>query len=165
MQKAIKEAIGLVEGVDEPFKSLAFSEVFSELLRSVGTEAEPRSEVVGSVASKPLPVKDRLSAMIRSNFDWSTLPIVNKDALTQNLMVLKLALDKFKIDGLSAKDIQQVLSQKYRISKTPNAVSMSLMAAVGKYVDRIQEGKEFLYRITRKGIDKLEEEAKAGAKK
>ena len=164
VQRAIKEAIALTEGTEEPYRSLAFREVFADLLHSGGIEVvQKRKEVVPHVAQTPS-TQDRLTTMIRSNFDWSTLPVVNKDAITQNLMVLKLALDKFHIDGLSARDIQKVLFQKYRISKTPNAVSMSLMAAVGKYVDRIQEGKEFLYRITRKGIEKLDAEAKAGGK-
>lgn len=165
IQRTIKEAAGLVEGVDEPYGSLAFSVIFADLLRSPGPEAK-KPPASAKMESRPtLPSHDRLQTMLHTKLDWSELPIINRDAITQNLMVLKLALDKFKIDGLSAKDIQQVLFQKYRISKTPNAVSMSLMAAVGKYVDRIQEGKEFLYRITDKGIAKLGEEKRVKGEK
>jgi hypothetical protein len=158
IQKAINEAIALTEGVEEPFRSIAFREVLINLLRTNTPSEKPGKETIKHAPAQPtLLGNDRFTNMIQSDFEWSSLAIVNKDAITQNLMILKLALDKFKIDGLSAKDVQQILFQKYRISKSPNAISMSLMTAVGKYVDRIQEGKEFLYRITQKGLEKLEE--------
>lgn len=156
MQEAAKQAIALTEGIEEPYRSLAFREVFSELLHTDLSLKKTKSESVARITSQAPLQEDRLTRMLQSSFDWSTLPIINNDAIIQNLLILKLALEEFKIDGISARDVQQVLFQKYRISKTPNAVSMSLMAAVGKYVDRIQEGKEFLYRITSRGIEKLD---------
>jgi hypothetical protein len=40
---------------------------------------------------------------------------------------------------------------------------MTLMDAVGKYVDRVSAGNQYLYRITKNGIDFLrQEEAKLG---
>ncbi|MDG6943366.1 MAG: hypothetical protein JRM94_04755 [Nitrososphaerota archaeon] len=167
MQKLIQKAKDLVSGTEEPYHSLAFSVVLAGLLRATPVEREaPKKEVMHKETPKAsVAGKGRLETILRSNVDWSSLPILNSEPIVQNLIILRLALDDFKIDGLSARDIQQILFQKYRVSKTPNAVSMSLMAAVGKYVDRIQEGKEFLYRITQKGIARLNEKKQSEGKK
>lgn len=165
VQQTIKQAIELVEGIEEPYKSLSFSVILSELLRTPRNLEVCRREITKYKTTKDQSAKDKPSIVLKSEYDWSAQPIINKKPIIQNLLILKIALDEFKIDGLSAKDIQQILFQKYRISKTPNAVSMSLMSAVGKYVDRIQEGKEFLYRITHKGIAYLTDNMKKVDKK
>jgi hypothetical protein len=157
VQRLIAEAKELVSGTEDPYRSLAFSVVLLELLRSGLVKHQTQRKEVQPRESPKIAEKDRLRTILRSDVEWSSIPVLNNEPIKQNLIVLKLALDKFEIDGLSARDIQQILFQKYRISKTPNAVSMSLMAAVGKYVDRIQDGKEYLYRITSKGIALLSE--------
>lgn len=68
---------------------------------------------------------------------------------------MKTVKNDFSIDTLSASDITTILEQKFRERKTVNAVSMSLMESVGKYVDRIKEDKGYRYRITASGEERL----------
>ncbi len=127
----------------------AIEEQTPELLRKVSSEKQPSRGDLDSPSGE-------IQSILNSTFDWGSIPVPKLTPSNQNLALIRIALHEFHIDGLSPKDIQKILFQKYRLSKTPNAVSMLLKNSVGKHVDRIQKGKEFVYRITDPGIKVLE---------
>ncbi len=154
IRKKIDEAINIVKDVPKPYHDLSFEVVLGHLLNS-GTPVQKISQ------KRPIPIPQKggkigIDAILRSDYDWASTQIPKLKPIGQNLYVLKIASDEFSMDSLSPKDIQIILSQKFRLSKSANAVSMSLMETVGRYVDRIQEGKEYLYRITSKGREHLD---------
>jgi hypothetical protein len=69
-------------------------------------------------------------------------------------MVLQIALNDHKIDGLTPSAIAKILSDKFRISTKISAVQMALSRAT-KLVDRIPTEKGFLYRIMGPGDNYL----------
>lgn len=149
IQEYIDEALEAVTNTPTEYKKVAFGVILKHLL---------------SVSTKPIEGESRkkithvnLNMILNSDFDWSATNIPNLKPMMQNLYVLKIAKD-LGVHALTPREIQSVLHHKFRVSKTHNAVSMSLMQAVGKYIDRIQEGKKFLYRITDKGVAYLRSE-------
>jgi hypothetical protein len=154
IRKKIDEAIRIVVDVPEQYRNMAFESVLNHLLNSSTVTQKTSLKHVISTTQKEKSIG--IDGVLRSNYDWATTQIPQLKPIGQNLYVLKIARDEFGIDTLSPKDIQIILSQKFRLSKSANAISMSLMEAVGKHVDRIQEGKEYLYRLTVTGREYLE---------
>lgn len=150
----IEETLNAIIDTPEEYKKIAFEVILNHLLSST-KDISIQTIRRGSSRIK----QESINTILKSNFDMSANIFMLKPAL-QNLYILKVAKEKFSIDGLSAKEIHIILSQKFRISKTPNAVSMSLMNEIGKNIDRIQEGREFKYKITENGIKYLNAEIK-----
>ena len=152
IKKHIDEAVEAVSKAPEEYKKIAFEVILKHLL-STSTKPIEKDYITKKSRTSHLDVNTILS----SDFDWTSTNIPSLKPIIQNLYILKIAKD-LGIDALSPQDIQSILNNKFRISKTHNAVSMSLMQATGKYIDRIQEGKKFLYRITDKGLAYLQSE-------
>lgn len=154
-ENQIKKAIKMVEDTPEVYKQSAFKVILFHLLSSESpinkqVPIKPSKSYVESIS------KHDIRVILKSNYDWASTKIPKLKPIGQNLYVLKIASDDFGIEGLSPKELQSILSQKFRLTKSANAISMSLMETVGKYVDRIQEGKEFLYKITTFGREYLD---------
>lgn len=147
----IEEAVKAVSETPEEYKKIAFEVILKHLL-STSTK---------SIEKVSIPQKSKshlhVNSILNSDFDWSSTNIPNLKPIIQNLYILKIAKD-LGADALIPQDIQAILYHKFRITKTHNAVSMSLMHAIGEYIDRIQEGKKFLYRITDRGLAYLQSE-------
>lgn len=164
IEAAIEESIEIAERAPEKYQQSVFQVVLEiSLVRPRGpktnqpSEANQNSPTMAKVDEREDVDRD----ILQEKFDWSGTKIAQLKGLAQYLGIIDVALNEFKIDGLSAKKVQEVLFEKFRISKTPNTVSMTLMDSVGKYVDRIKEKGEYLYRITMNGIEFLrQEEAK-----
>ena len=95
--------------------------------------------------------------MLSAEIDWASTGIKKLKGIIQYLALLKIAKTELDDGTLSVAEIKIILEQKFREKKTVNTISMSLMDAVGKYVDRIKEDKEWRYKITASGENKLEE--------
>ncbi len=150
LSKKILEKINLareyVKNLDEPFDKLAFQAVLEHLLSS-GTD----QEIAQSKKSW-----SHAEFILKSQYVWDLRIMQRLKPLLQNLYILKIAQTEFQIDSLSSSDIQIILSEKFSISKSANAISMSLMKVVGRYVDKIQDGKKFLYKLLPDGIKYLD---------
>jgi len=146
----------MVRNIPEQYRNIGFGVVFAYLLLSEKGFTPTRQNKPESIA-KITNEQNSLGIILKSDFDWSSTDIPRLTALGQNLLLLKIVKDNFNIDNLSPSEIKSILYEKFRISKTNNAISMSLMEKLGKYVDRIRTGNEFSYRITSQGKAKLEE--------
>lgn len=150
----IEETLDAIVDTPDEYKKIAFEVVLGYLLSS--TKNTPIHERRKDIFKGKH--EGGIDTILNSNFDWTSTNIPLLKPSLQNLYILKIAKEKFGIDSLSPNEIQSILTQKFRISKTPNAVSMSLMNEIGKHIDRIQKGKEFLYWITENGIRYLNQE-------
>lgn len=74
--------------------------------------------------------------------------------LDQSLMVLQIALRNHSTDGLTAVEIARVLTEKFRLPTTRQAVGMALKNA-SNLVDRVPEGRGYRYRIMNPGEEYL----------
>lgn len=152
IQQYIEEAVEAVSKTPEEYKKIAFEVILKHFL---SISAKPI--VKGSAPQKSKTSHLDVNAILNSDFDWSSTNIPNLKPIIQNLYILKIAKD-LGTDALTPQDIQTILYHKFRVSKTHNAVSMSLMQATGKYIDRIQEGRKFLYKIADRGLLYLQSE-------
>ena len=155
INEMIQKAIHIVKDVPEPYHNIAFEAVLKHLLLSKGvvqTVKHHKPESIPTIIDQ----KDRVDLILKSDYDWPSTHIPKLVALGEYLLLLKIAKDDFNIDDLSSSEIRTILHEKFRIMKTINAVSMSLMEALGKHVDRIRRGNEFFYKITPQGVSHLE---------
>ncbi|MGI0016217.1 MAG: hypothetical protein ACREBU_22585 [Nitrososphaera sp.] len=164
LDAAIQRSMEIAEGAPEKYQQGVFQVVLQTLLaqpRVLQTD-ESDTKRQDSVSAVEVNKPDDLGRdLLEEKYEWSSTKIPQLKGLAQYLSIIETALNEFKIDGLTAKKVQEVLFEKFRISKTPNTVSMTLMDSVGKYVDRVKVKGEYLYRITRNGIEFLrQEEAK-----
>ena len=153
--KLINYVIDLIEDVPEKYQKSSFEVLLNHFLTQPTIPTKP----ISSKTTK----KDKVSKIhtvqeiINSKYDWATTGIKNLKGIGQYLTILKIAKNDFNVDTLSASDIRTILTQKFREKKTINTISMSLMEAVGKYVDRIKEDNEFRYGITTSGETRLQQ--------
>ena len=153
--RLIMDVIALVQDVPEEFRKSSFEVLLNHFL--IQSTIPSRS-----ATSKKSPIKkssdtNDLQTILNTNFDWASTGIKKLKGILQYLKILSIVKNNFNVNTLSAFDITTILEQKFREKKTINAVSMSLMESVGKYVDRIKEDKGFRYRIIGSGEDKLGE--------
>lgn len=74
--------------------------------------------------------------------------------LERSLWVLQLCHLDHNVDGLSPSDIARILTDKFRVKSTDSAVRMALSRA-SDLVDRVPQGKSFIYRIMAPGEEHL----------
>lgn len=117
------------------------------------------SYVYGKKAKVRLKKEDVVNKIVSSEIDLSQYNYIYKlSGLPLFLAVLKIALEKFNVDGLTPPEISKILKSKFRISKatTRQNVSMALSRA-GECVDRVPNprGRGYLYRIMHAGEERL----------
>ena len=156
IKASIKKAIALAKDTPEPYDKVVVGVVLKHLLETDNVESTRKSHVTSRRQAPSGVDADRLETILRSNYEWSMSNTTKLVGLGQYLNILKIVLDEFTIDDLSSSEIQEILSEKFRISKSINAVSMSLMDAVGKYVDRRRRNNEYFYKITQLGREHLD---------
>jgi hypothetical protein len=153
--KLINEIIDLVKDVPEEYRKNSFEVLLNHSLTQPfisSKSPDPKK----SNTKKDSETK-HLELMLSLEIDWSSTGIKKLKGITQYLKLLKIAKLELIDDTLSVTEIKIILAQKFREKKTINTISMSLMDAVGKYVDRIKVDNEFRYRITATGEERLEQ--------
>lgn len=146
------EAISIAEKTPAEYRQVAFEVILNHLLSSELSKKIQNRQVMTT--------KDHTSIadILKGNFDWASTKILKFKATPQILLILKIAKEDFGINELSPSEVQKILKEKFRIIKSSSAISMLLMEKLGKYVDRIQEGNKFYYRITENGINLVDSE-------
>lgn len=151
----IMQVIDLVKDVPEEFRKSSFEVLLNHFLIQTSLPSRP------IVAKKPQMKKPsdmkNLELLLSGEIDWASTGIKKLKGIPQYLALLKIAKTELDDDTLSVLEIKTILEQKFREKKTVNTIGMSLMDAVGKYVDRIKDDKGWRYRITVSGENRLEE--------
>lgn len=150
--KHVQQALSIVKDVPSEYKEAAFKVILSHLLSSENIKTVENRQV--------LTKKDHagINRILRGSFDWPSTKIFQLKPTPQILLILKIAKENFGTNELSAPEVQKILKEKFRITKSHSAISMLLMEKLGKFVDRIQEGNKFYYRITENGVSLVNSE-------
>lgn len=103
-----------------------------------------------------------IDKILSSKIDLSEYKYIYKlSGLPLFLTVLKIALEKFNIDGLTPPEISKILRVKFRIAKAGSAENVSMaLSRAGERVDRVRNprGRGYLYRLMHAGEEKLKED-------
>jgi hypothetical protein len=150
-KEAIEFASEMAQAAPKEYREVVFQVLFEKRVKTISV-TDKTSIKSSNLAGIEKPENRSISDM---KYDWSNTNIAKLGGTAQYLAVIWKALDGLGIDGLTAKQVQDILFQKFRISKTQSAVSMGLIDWVGKYIDRDRKGNENVYRITRAGIEHL----------
>lgn len=159
-ESAVEEAAEMADTAPPKYQQAVFQVVFGLMLSDGAVVQKQHTDKIAQRETpKDVDVGDQ--DILEARYDWSSTKISKLEGVAQYLAVVEIAWKEFKIDGITPKQIHDVLFEKFRIPKTPNAISMTLMNVVGKYVDRIKIEGGYKYRITHLGIEFLrQEEAK-----
>jgi len=149
----IIEVIEMVQDIPEGFRKSSFEVLLNYFLMQSTLPSKP-------VAPKKFHTKKSseqniIQTILNTEYDWASTGIKKLKGTAQYIKIITVAKNDFNIDTLSPSDIKTILEQKFREKKTFNAISMSLMESVGRYVDRIKEDKGYRYRITVSGEEHL----------
>lgn len=92
-----------------------------------------------------------------THLDRTSFPEISSAArvLDRSLHLLRVARDSFEIDGLGAPEIARILTEKFRLRASRQAVQQALDAA-RNYVDKVTANGRAVYRIMRPGETYLE---------
>ena len=137
----------------------------SEVSRQLRKLENRVSKIERDIYAKKVKVKvqkeDVVDKILSSEIDLSEYKYIYKlSGLPLFLTVLKIALEKFNIDGLTPPEISKILKVKFRTSKAVSAENVSMaLSKAGECVDRIRNprGRGYLYRIMHAGEERLKE--------
>jgi hypothetical protein len=160
-----KRAAEIAALVPDHLQEAAFNRAFDRL---IGDEpARPRAgsgnrrvratkarATTGS--SDDLQGRDDPAAVLIDSLSRTDYPEVGQAvrALDRALYILRIASEEYGIDGMSAPQIAKVLTEKFRLRVTRQAIGQALDAA-GNYVDRVSGKRGAVYRLMQPGEDYL----------
>lgn len=154
-----KKARDQVEQLEEPYKSVAFQTILQDLIQ----EAKKAPQTGFKKEKKPVPTdqaEDPVQIFLTTVVDEKNYArlFASKGKLTEkSLAVLKLARDVLGIDGLTASQISEILTKKFRVSKVYRQNVSNDLRKATNYVHRIQSGSDYKYLLMTVGEEHLEE--------
>lgn len=162
LKSIVKEAEKIAMSVDKSLREAAYNRAFDVLMQQNNLGNVPSGRQVSSRSSS------HASEAISSSADeMATLMQIDRTAhqevlkassvLDRSLNVLRIANDEFQIDGLKAPQLAKVLTEKFRLRTTRQAVQQALDNA-GDKVDRVPTEKGVVYRIMAAGEMYLDNE-------
>jgi len=159
LKKIFKEAAEVAAEVPEPLREAAFQRALDALLPKPAvpepppkvSRTEPAPAPTSPSASRTGAVTTLMELMNRTEL---AAKMAGRKVLDRALLVLKAA-HAHSVESLSATEISQVLTQKFREATTPTAVRMALDRN-SEYTDRRPEGAGFVYSIMAPGERYLE---------
>lgn len=163
VRRITQQAAEIAAVVPENLQEAAFNRAFEQLLAagepgqadSAG-QKRPQSSAARRRSSST-PSDERLDgedpvAHLMSNLSRTDHPEIGRapKALDRALHLLRIAERDHGIDGLSAPQLARLLTDKFRLRVTRQALSQALDGA-GEYVDRVPTGKVTVYRLMEPG--------------
>ena len=142
LKKKVEIAKHAVEGLDPALKEVAFKTLLDKLLSNTPSQKSTAKTSKRRAASKGEKVQaqgkdDEGVTELLNKIDRTKYPKIYKlkSSLNRSLYLLKILSEEYGKDGLSPLGISRILTEKFRLRTTPNAVSMALMNAK-EHVDR-----------------------------
>jgi len=164
LTELFKKAAEIAKAVPEALQEAAFNRAVDALMgQNAGLGASGRENAGGKTGHKPPPLSPPRhppaeettdpTARLLQSLDRTAYPQVlsSPRVLERSLCLLRAARDDFEIDGLGCAAIAKILTEKFRLRTTRQAVQQALDVA-GDKVDRVTPpgGKTF-YRIMHPG--------------
>jgi hypothetical protein len=152
LQDLLKRAGEISKVVPEGLREAAFNRAFDVLTGAISPLAREKPETAGAKIErsqkKAANGPDKASDYLLAHLDRTSYPQVSSAnrVLDRALHLLRIARDDFDIDGLGAPDIARVLTEKFRLRVSRQAVQQSLDAA-RNHVDKLSGHGRKAYRI------------------
>lgn len=159
LKEEIQRAKEAVEGLPEPFKSRTYDKIIERILDGTyGSKSQKKVKSRSSGRKNPTSKEDEMVQKVINDLDRSKYEKIHDlKVLERSLYLLKIVRDDLSIDGLSPSQIASVLTEKFRVKTTKEAISMSLMKT--SYVDRVptvnRGARTYQYKLMQKGEDYL----------
>ncbi len=163
MKEIFRQAAEIAQQVPENMQVAAFNRALD--LLTGATDASADLKLDGKVTTRPTPKNSRGNATanqespvgtLMSAIDTTQHPAVasTTKVLDRALMVLQIALRNHSVDGLTPPEIAQILTDKFRLNTSRQAVSMAIGSAT-TLVNRVPRGSGYEYRIMGPGEEYL----------
>ncbi|MFN7114647.1 MAG: hypothetical protein ACK4PK_09865 [Alphaproteobacteria bacterium] len=157
IKDAIKQAAEIAELVPKDLREAAFNRALDSLLKGSSSNTDERKAARRSDAlSREDKVNQDAVAILLKQLNRTAYPQVMSAprVLERSLFLLRAASD-YDVDGLGASQIAMVLTDKFRVRTTRQAVTQALDDA-GDKVDRSSTSKGIIYRLMQPGEDYLD---------
>jgi hypothetical protein len=159
LKDAFKRAAEIASVVPEAMQDAAFNRALDQILGEKhpasgrdGRQAPGKSNATEAPPDRAQRVIDGVNRTAYPEIASAT------KVLDRALAVLRLAARDFDIDGLTAPEIARVLTEKFRLRTSRQAVTEALRSA-HIMVDTVKSGRTTTYRIMQAGEDHLDREA------
>jgi hypothetical protein len=161
LQQLLKRATEISKVVPESLRETAFNRAFEVLLDDIGATKKVRIQQESN-AVKPLSrnmdtVTQKPGKYFLENLDRTSYPEITsaRRVSDRSLYLLRIARHEFDVDGLGASDIARVLTERFRLRVSRQAVQQALDTAKN-YVDKSTVDGRIVYRIMNPGEEYLE---------
>lgn len=157
LKELFRRAAEVVKGVPKELREAAFNRAVDALLGPVKARpAPPRSRSPRSKKAKSEDGPRDVVVVLEEALDRTKHPEISSapHVLERSLFLLQAARDDHDIDGLGATQIAKVLTGKFRLRTSRQAVSQALDAA-GDKVDRTRGPRGMSYRVMQPGDEYL----------
>jgi len=158
LKELFGQAAEIAQQLPESMQEAAFNRALDLLLGKTFPEKKTREVHPKQKTVEPnqgQAAKDVCGTLLQQ-IDSTQYPGVRSatKVLDRSLMVLQIALREYSVDGLTSVEIARILTEKFRLSTSRQAVGMALKPA-SNLVDRVAEGRSYRYRIMVPGEDYL----------
>jgi len=163
MKEVFRQAAEIAQQVPENMQVAAFNRALDLMTGATDASGEhgqanpaiPRSTPKSRQAKVTTEQDSPVTALI-SAIDTTQHPAVaaTTKVLDRALMVLQIALRNHDVDGLTPPEIAQILTDKFRLNTSRQAVSMAISTAT-TLVNRVPRGSGYEYRIMGPGEEYL----------
>ncbi len=162
MKEVFRQAAEIARQVPENMQVTAFNRALDLLTGAAGTPRDGQTDpntpqsrhrtTQGNATRK----QESPVATLMSVIDTTQHPAVaaTTRVLDRALMVLQIALRNHSIDGLTPTEIAQILTEKFRLNTSRQAVNMAISSAT-TLVNRVRRGSGYEYRIMGPGEEYL----------
>lgn len=163
MKEVFRQAAEIAQQVPESMQVAAFNRALDLLIGTADAVEQSLQPDPGAARRKhktrQAKTKTKLEspvATLMSVIDTTQHPAVAAatKVLDRALMVLQIALRNHEIDGLTPPEIAQLLTDKFRLNTSRQAVSMAIGSAT-TLINRVPRGSGYEYRIMGPGEDYL----------
>jgi hypothetical protein len=164
MKEIFRQAAEIAQQVPENMQVAAFNRALDLLTGSTDTSTERNQHTARTKITTP--TSRQAQAMARNeqstvatlmaSVDTTQHPAVASTTrvLDRALIVLQIALRNHQVDGLTPPEIAKILTDKFRLNTSRQAVSMALGSAT-ILVNRVPRGSSYEYRIMGPGEEYL----------
>ncbi len=131
LDKTFAKAAEIAQKLPENLQEAAFSRALDELLEESAQRSGAKNRRSSQRGTKPKPESQKAEAEsenLLGTINKTEYPDIGATARVADraLKVLQLANEDHGTDGLTARQISEILTQKFRLPVTPNAVLMAL---------------------------------------
>lgn len=158
LKEELEEAQKTVEGLKEPFKTMAFEKILNSLINeSQNKKHKPSPKISNKHKKGDTKRTDEETQKIIQSLNRTEYPLIRKlDKSLDLALYLILEMEKKGYDSLSPSQITEILNKVFRKNIKQPAIAMALMKA-DEYTHRvpftIKGGTSFKYKLMEKGED------------